>query len=119
MARQAGRKRELDGNDWYEVRTAIRYDNWRDGVLGGEVELLARARGAPRYDGRGMRIPKSEYRCSVEATGASFIEHDIYAAVRRVAHLAGAALKEEAVAIITKAGEEVAASCTFVEKGAK
>jgi very-short-patch-repair endonuclease len=89
-----GRRRELDGIDWYEVETATRYEIWPDGVFGGEVEVLARATGAPQIYGGGMRIPKSEYRGSVEATGASFIEHDIYGAVRRVAQLARAALKE-------------------------
>lgn len=89
-----GRKRELDGIDWYEVETATRYEIWPDGVFGGEVEVLARATGAPQIYGGGMRIPKSEYRGSVEATGASFIEHDVYAAVRRVAQMARAALRE-------------------------
>ena len=90
-----GRKRELDGIEWYEVDTATRYEVWPDGIFGGEIEVLARATGAPQIYGGGMLIPKSEYRGTVEATGAYFIEHDIYAAVRRVAREARAAQTEE------------------------
>nr|WP_283938533.1 DUF4011 domain-containing protein [Sphingomonas alba] len=83
-----GRKRELDGIDWYEVETATLYEVWPDGEFAGEVEVISRATGAPQiYGGGSMRIPKSEYRGTVEATGSSFIENDIYAAVRKVAQL--------------------------------
>lgn len=84
-----GRKRELDGIDWYDAITGTLYEVWPDGEFGGEVEVISRATGATQIYGRGaMRIPKSEYRGTVEATGASFIENDIYAAVRKVARLA-------------------------------
>lgn len=88
-----GRKRELDGIDWYEVETATLYEIWPDGVFGGEVEVVSRATGAPKIYGGAMHIPRSEYRGTVEATGKTFIEHDIYAAVRKVARLAVAAAK--------------------------
>jgi very-short-patch-repair endonuclease len=85
----SGRKRELDGIDWYEVETATLYEVWPDDEFGGEVEVIARATGSPQiYGGGALRIPKSEYRGTVEATGASFIDNDIYAAVRKVARLA-------------------------------
>jgi very-short-patch-repair endonuclease len=83
-----GRKRELDGIDWYEVETATLYEVWPDGEFGGEVEVIARATGAPQIYGGAMRIPKSEYRGTVAASGATFIDHDIYAVVRKVARLA-------------------------------
>lgn len=91
----AGRKRELDGIDWYEVETATLYEVWPDSEYGGEIEVISRAMGAPQiYGGGAIRIPKSEYRGTVEATGASFIENDIYAAVRKVAQLARKARNE-------------------------
>lgn len=83
-----GRKRELDGIDWYEVETATLYEVWPDGEFGGEVEVIARATGVPQIYGGAMHIPKSEYRGTVEATGATFIDHDIYAVVRKVGRLA-------------------------------
>jgi very-short-patch-repair endonuclease len=83
-----GRKRELDGIDWYEVETATLYEIWPDGEYGGEVEVLSRAMGAPQIYGGSVRIPKSEYRGTVDATGITFIENDIYAAVRKVGRLA-------------------------------
>ena len=43
-----GRKRELDGIDWYEVETATLYEVWPEGEFGGEVEVLSRATGAPQ-----------------------------------------------------------------------
>jgi len=93
----AGRKRELDGIDWYEVETATLYEVWPDGEFAGEVEVISRATGAPQiYGGGAMRIPKSEYRGTVQASGASFIENDIYAAVRRVALMARKATCVEA-----------------------
>jgi hypothetical protein len=85
----AGRKRELDGIDWYEVETAMLYEVWPDGEFGGEVEVLSRATGAPQlYGGGAVRVPKSEYRGTVDTTGATFIDNDIYSAVRKVARLA-------------------------------
>jgi very-short-patch-repair endonuclease len=84
-----GRKRELDGIDWYDAITGTLYEVWPDGEFGGEVEVISRATGATQiYGGGAMRIPKSEYRGTVGATGATFIENDIYAAVRKVARLA-------------------------------
>lgn len=83
-----GRRRELDGIDWYEVETARLYEVWPDGEFGGEVEVLSRATGAPQIYGGAVRIPKSEYRGTIDASGASFIENDIYAAVRKVARMA-------------------------------
>lgn len=88
-----GRKRELDGIDWYEVDTATLYEVWPDGEYGGEVEVLSRAMGAPQIYGGSVRIPKSEYRGTVDATGTTFIENDIYAAVRKVGRLAREARK--------------------------
>lgn len=88
-----GRKRELDGIDWYEVKTAMLYEVWPDDTFAGEVEVIARATGAAQIYGGAMHIPRSEYRGTVEITGASFIEHDIYAAVRKVAQMARAAAK--------------------------
>lgn len=83
-----GRRRELDGIDWYEVETARLYEVWPDGEFGGEVKVLSRAIGAPQIYGGAVRIPKSEYQGTVELTGATFIENDIYAAVRKVGRLA-------------------------------
>jgi very-short-patch-repair endonuclease len=88
-----GRKRELDGIDWYEVEPATLYEIWPDGEYGGEVDVLSRAMGTPQIYGGSVRIPKSEYRGTVDATGTTFIENDIYAAVRKVGRLAREARK--------------------------
>jgi very-short-patch-repair endonuclease len=94
----SGRKRSLDDIDWYEVVPAQLYEVWPGGSFAGEVEVLSRATGAPQIYGGAMRIPRSEYRGIVEATGETFIEHDLYAAVRKVARLGRGSVPDAEVA---------------------
>lgn len=77
-----------DKIEWYEVVPKTRYAVWGDGTQIGTIEVIARATGAAHLYGSQTYIPRTEYECLVEGTGARFIVHDIYVAVREVARRA-------------------------------
>lgn len=84
----AGRKRSLDGIDYYEVQPGY-YEVWIDGRMLGDVQRLSRAPvlGARLY---GDRVVASitHYQATIAATNEVFNTDDIYRAVREVAHRA-------------------------------
>jgi very-short-patch-repair endonuclease/tRNA isopentenyl-2-thiomethyl-A-37 hydroxylase MiaE len=81
--------RPIDDIDWFEVKKGKLYDVWLDSRLAGSVEVLSRATAAPKVYGGELRVAKSEYEGRIAGTNERFIKHDIYAAVREVARLAG------------------------------
>lgn len=86
-----GKRRELDGIIWIEVQRGDLFEVWPDEDYGGDVEVLSRATMQPRVYGGTVAVQRSQYRGTVEKTGATFIVDDLYAAVRRVAQEARAA----------------------------
>ena len=90
-AMPAGKRRELDGIVWIEVMRGDLFEVWPDGEYAGDVEVLSRGTAQPRLYGGIATVQRSQYRGTVEATGATFIMDDLYAAVRRLAKEAGEA----------------------------
>lgn len=82
---QGQRQRPLDGIEWYARSNEQLYDIWVEGVFVGEVEVLARALGAPKLYGDQLVVARSEYEGRIHRSGETFRTADIYAAVREVA----------------------------------
>lgn len=81
----AGKRRELDGIVWIEVMRGDLFEVWPDEEYAGDIEVLSRGTAQPRLYGGVATVQRSQYRGTVEATGATFIMDDLYAAVRRLA----------------------------------
>jgi very-short-patch-repair endonuclease len=87
-----GKRRELDGIAWFEVMRGALYEVWPDDLYAGDIEVLAHATARPRlYGGGSASAQRPQYRGTVDATGASFLIDDLYAAIRRIAAEARAA----------------------------
>ena len=83
--RPAGKRHKVDGIEFIETMRGVYFEVWAEDAHAGDVEVLSRASAAPRLYGGGAAVQRSQYRGTVNATGASFISDDLYAAVRRVA----------------------------------
>lgn len=79
-----GRKRSLDGIDYYEVQPGY-YEVWIDGRMLGDVQRLSRAPvlGARLYGDR-VVAPITHYQATIAATNEVFNTDDIYEALREV-----------------------------------
>jgi very-short-patch-repair endonuclease len=84
-----GRKRSVDGIDYYEVQPGY-WEVWIDGRLVGDVQRLSRTPvQAARLYGNRLVAPVTHYQATMAETNEMFNVDDIYEAVRGIAHRAG------------------------------
>jgi len=80
-----GRKRNIDGIDYYEVQPGY-WEVWIDGRLAGDIQRLSRAPVlAARLYGNRVVAPVTHYQATMAVTNEMFNVDDIYEAVRGIA----------------------------------
>jgi very-short-patch-repair endonuclease len=78
----------IDGITWFETEPKRVYQVWVDDIPVGDVTVVSRPTTSAQIYGGRAHAQLPEYRGTVRSTGDSFIKHDIYVAVREVAHRA-------------------------------
>jgi len=92
-----GRKRSVDGIDYYEVQPGY-WEVWIDSRLIGDVQRLSRTPvQAARLYGNRLVAPVTHYQATMAGTNEMFNVDDIYEAVRGIAKRAGASSTASAV----------------------
>jgi very-short-patch-repair endonuclease len=98
--RPEGRKRNIDGIDYYEVQPGY-WEVWIDGRLAGDIQRLSRAPVlAARLYGNRVVAPVTHYQATMAETNEMFNVDDIYEAVRGIATRVGASSETHALRAI-------------------